>query len=87
MKCTTMRLPKLEQFVCVSETSFQYKTDRNCSGSVMNVFSFEVRGLKPEVRTLKSEVRSLKSELQSLNSELRKKLEGCISARKRPVVF
>ena len=58
-----MRLPKLEQFVSVSETSFEYKTDRNCSGSVMNAFSFEVRGLK-------SEVRSLKSELQSLNSEV-----------------
>ena len=24
----------------MSETSFEYKTDRNCSGSVMNEFSF-----------------------------------------------
>ena len=28
------------RLVRMSETGFQYKTDRNCSGSVMNPFSF-----------------------------------------------
>ena len=37
----TMRWPKVDHFVPMSETSSNIKLDRNCSGSVMNTFSFE----------------------------------------------